>query len=320
MLLVAVLVFLAVFALAALLMGAAKSQSAEQFQKSLDTALRTSFIPEGPAIADVRKNTVLSSIPWLNRLLTGIHPILKLRRTLDQADLKWTPTQVVLAGAAAWAISAYAIYLRTRLAIISCLLALPVGALPFFLVSQKRRKRLARFRQKLPDTLDLMVSAMRAGFSMIAAFGHAANEAPEPIRREFRLFFEEQNFGVDLRTASQNLVERVPLQELRIVTTAMLINKDSGGNLAEVLEKTSSVIRQRFRLKQQISTHTAQGRLTGHVLSVLPVALGVILYLVNPEYMKLLFTTSLGRKISALALAMNLCGMLIIRKIVNIRI
>jgi tight adherence protein B len=320
MLLLAVLIFLAVFALVAVVMGATGTNSTKQFQKSLDTALSTTFIPHDSAIADVRKNTVFSSIPWLNQLLSGVHPIVQLRRNLDQAGLKWTPSQVILAAAAAWAISAYAIYFRTRMAFISCLVATPVIILPFFFVAQKRSKRLALFRKKLPDTLDLMVSAMRAGFSMVAAFGHAANEAPEPIRREFRLCFEEQNFGVDLRTASKNLVERVPLQELRIVTTAMLINKDSGGNLAEVLEKTSSVIRQRFRLRQQIMIHTAQGRLTGHVLSVLPIALGVILYLINPEYMKLLFTTSLGRKISSVAFAMNVCGSLIIRKIVNIRI
>jgi len=319
-LLIILLVFFAVFALLALVLWAGSSDSSKQFQKAVDSALRTSNTTETEELLDVRKKTALSAIPWLDRMLSDLHPALELRRLLDQADVRWTPSRLALTVVVAWTISTYLLYLRTHLWAVSAVLALSVGSLPVFYVLIKRRRRFDLFLKKLPDTLDLMVSALRAGFSMVAAFGHAANEAPEPIGREFRLCFEEQNFGVDLRFAVQHLLHRVPIQELRIVSTAMLINKDSGGNLAEVLEKTSHVIRERFRLRQQIRTHTAQGRLTGQILSILPVAMGFVLYMMNPEYMILLITRPVGQKLVGVVAVLNLTGMLIIRKIVNIRV
>jgi len=119
-------------------------------------------------------------------------------------------------------------------------------------------------------------------------------ESPDPIGGEFRICFEEQNYGLELRTAMENLIARVPLQDLRIVATAILIQKESGGNLAEVLDKAAMVIRDRFRLRRQVQVHTAQGRLTGMILSLLPVVLGFLLYLINPETMRLLWTRPMG--------------------------
>ena len=142
----------------------------------------------------------------------------------------------------------------------------------------KRSKRFGKFEQGLPEALDLMVSALRAGHSLIAAMGLVARECADPVGSEFKMCFEEQNYGLELKTALDNLIERVPLQDLSIVATAIMIQKESGGNLAEVLDKTSHVIRERFRLKRQIQTHTAQGRLTGWILSLLPVVLGIALY------------------------------------------
>ena len=144
-----------------------------------------------------------------------------------------------------------------------------------------------------------------------------ARECPDPVSTEFRICFDEQNYGLELRTAMDNLVTRVPLQDLRIVSTAILIQKESGGNLAEVLEKTGHVIRERFRLKRQVMTHTAQGRLTGLILTLLPIVLGILLYLVSPETMSLLWTRPIGVKLLYASGAMTIIGGLIIRKIVN---
>ena len=154
----------------------------------------------------------------------------------------------------------------------------------------KRAKRFAKFEQGLPEALDLMVSALRAGHSLIAALGLVSRECPDPIGTEFKICFEEQNYGLEMKTAIDNLLTRVPLQDLRIVATAIMIQKESGGNLAEVLDKTSHVIRERFRLKRQVRTHTAQGRLTGMILTLLPVCLGIALYFVNPDLMSMLWT------------------------------
>jgi len=163
-----------------------------------------------------------------------------------------------------------------------------------------------------------MVSALRVGHSLISAMGLVTRECQEPIRGEFKICFDEQNYGLEMRTAMLHLVTRVPSQDLKIVTTAILIQKESGGNLAEVLEKTATIIRERFRLKRQISTHTAQGRLTGWILSLMPVVLGVALYFVNPQMMSVLWTRDIGIKLLYTSGAMIFVGSLIIRKIVNI--
>ena len=147
--------------------------------------------------------------------------------------------------------------------------------------------------------------------------GMVARECSEPVSSEFRTCFEEQNFGLELKMAMDNLIHRVPLQDLRIVCTAILIQKESGGNLAEVLDKTAHVIRERFRLKREVMTRTAQGRMTGWVLTLLPVILGCALYMVNPDMMSLLWKREIGIKLLYTASGMIIVGGLIIRKIVN---
>ena len=184
----------------------------------------------------------------------------------------------------------------------------------------KRKQRFSKFEQELPEALDLMVSALRAGHSLVSALGLVAHESPDPIGAEFRICFEEQNYGLELRTAMSNLLTRVPLQDLRIVVTAILIQKESGGNLAEVLDKTAYVIRERYRLKRQVLVHTAQGRLTGWILSFLPIVLGIGLYLINPDTMSLLWRRPIGIKLLYTAAGMTVTGALIIRKIVNMEV
>jgi tight adherence protein B len=181
----------------------------------------------------------------------------------------------------------------------------------------KRSRRFHKFTEGLPEALDLMVSALRAGHSLNAAMGLVSRECTAPVSTEFKVCFEEQNYGLELKAALDNMTSRIPLQDLRIVGTAIMIQKESGGNLAEVLEKTSHVIRERFRLKRQIGVHTAQGRLTGWILTILPIALGIALYTVNPEMMKVLWTTPLGVKLLWAAGIGIIIGGLIIHKIVN---
>jgi tight adherence protein B len=162
-----------------------------------------------------------------------------------------------------------------------------------------------------------MVNGLRAGHSLVAAMGLVARECADPLGREFRACFEEQNYGLELKIAMDNLINRVPLQDLRIVATAILIQKESGGNLAEVLNNTAHVIRERFRLKRQVMVHTAQGRMTGWVLTLLPVGLGIGLYIVNPQMMSILWTRPIGIKLMWGAAGMIVVGGLIIHKITD---
>jgi tight adherence protein B len=318
------LVFLSVFLVITLLLvaqGAGASQRTKQMLANLDAALASgkpdsAFDP----MVDVRKVELLSAIPWINRLLLQIQMVPRLHRLLNQAALKWTASGFLLLSVSCFVIPAYLVYLRLDVVLFAILIGLLGSCAPLAFVFHKRKQRLRRFEEHFPQALDLMVSALRAGHSIISALSLAARESADPIGGEFQICFDEQNYGLELRTAMDNLVIRIPLQDLRIVVTAILIQRESGGNLAEVLDKASYVIRERFRLKRQVRVHTAQGRLTGWILSFLPLALGVGLYLINPHTMSILWTRPIGVKLLYTSAAMTFIGGLIIRKIVNMEV
>ena len=323
MLLILVLVFLSVFVVFALLLtagGTGASQQSKQVLANLDAALASGRQESRDQIVDIRKDELLSAVPLINRWLLKIELAPRLRTLLYQAGLKWTAGGLLLMSVFCFAIPAYLAYLRTEVVILSVLIGLLLSFAPLAFVRYKRSQRFNRIEQELPEALDLMVSALRAGHSLVAALRLVAYESPEPIGGEFRICFDEQNYGLELRTAMDNLVSRVPLQDLRIVVTAILIQKESGGNLAEVLDKATYVIRERFRLRRQVRVHTAQGRMTGWILSFLPLILGVGLYFVNPETMSILWTRPLGIKLLYTSAAMTITGALIIRKIVNMEV
>src|SRR5271163_3089031 len=323
MLLLVMLVFLGVFGVSVLLILASSgggSQQSKQALAALQSALATDKSEWRDQIVDIRKKELLSAIPLLHRWLLKIELAPRLQRLLYQANLKWTAGGLMLMSATCFVIPAYLMYRRSGVLIFSVLMGVLLGGAPIAFVLHKRSQRFKKFEQNLPEALDLMVSALRAGHSLIAAVGLVARECIDPIGSEFRICFEEQNYGLELRTAMDNLVTRVPLQDLKLVSTAILIQKESGGNLAEVLDKVSQLIRERFRLRRQVRVHTAQGRMTGWVLSFLPVALGLALYLVNPKTMSLLWTNPLGLKLIYAAASMMIIGGLIIRKIVNMEV
>jgi tight adherence protein B len=316
----AILVFLGIFVVVSLLLVASGTGGSKQMKQTLariESALATNEPAAHDPIIDVRRYELLSAVPWINRVLLKIELAPRLRTLLYQADLKWTTGAVLLMTLACFVIPGYLVYLRTGAALFGFVIGCAGAAAPIVFVLQKRSARFNRFEQGIPDALDLMVSALRAGHSLVAALGMVANEAPDPIGTEFRICFDEQNYGLELRTAMENLVSRVPVQDLRIVVTAILIQKESGGNLAEVLDKAGHVIRERFRLKRQIRVHTAQGRLTGWILSLLPLILGIGLYLLNPENMSLLWKRPIGVKLLYTSAGMTITGALIIRKIVR---
>jgi len=320
MLLIAILVFLGVFGVLALLLVASGSGASEQgrvLMTRLESAIAVGKPEMADLIVDVRKNELMSSIPWLDRWLTKIELAPRLRRLLFQANVKWTVGGLVLICSVSCVIPGYLVYFRTGVLFLSIIVGLVTGGIPLFYVFKKREARMNKFEQGLPEALELIVSALRVGHSLNAAMGLVSRECPEPVGGEFRLAFDEMNYGLELKSALDNLVTRVPLQDVKIVCTAILIQRESGGNLAEVLEKTSTVIRERFRLKRQVLTHTAQGRLTGWILTLLPVVLGLLLYMVNPDLMSNLWKKELGIKLLYAAGGMIVIGGLIIRKIVN---
>jgi len=321
MLLIIILVFLGVFGVIVLLAMASGSGSTEQarvLMTRLESAIAVGKPEMSDLIVDVRKTESMSSIPWLDQLLGKVEIAPRLRRLLAQANLKWSVGGVILACCACFAIPAYLIYLRTDAILFGVLIGLLTGSGPILYIVYMKNKRMGKFEQGLPEALELIVSALRVGHSLNAAMGLVSRECADPIGGEFRLTFDEMNYGLELKAALDNLVTRIPLQDVKIVCTAILIQRESGGNLAEVLEKTSQVIRERFRLKREVLTHTAQGRLTGWILTILPVVLGMVLYMVNPDLMSNLWKKELGIKLMYAAGIMIVIGGLIIRKIVNL--
>jgi tight adherence protein B len=321
--LIVVLIFVGVFAVVALLLyagGAGASEKAKQVQATLDSALATESQEMRDQIVNLRKNDQFSAIPWINSRLSKLELGPQLQALIHQANLNWTAGSLISMCLACFAVPAFVVHMKTGSTIISLLVGFLVGFMPIAFVLFKRSKRFKAFEVELPQACDLMVSALRAGQSLIAAMGMVSRECTDPLGGEFRTCFEEQNFGLELKVAIENLLHRVPLQDLRIVCTAILIQKESGGNLAEVLDKTAHVIRERFRLRREVQTRTAQGRMTGWVLTLLPVILAGALYFVNPDMMSLLWKRDIGIKLMYAATAMIVVGGLIIRKIVNLDI
>ncbi len=316
-----IVIFLGVFAAVALLLYALGSGAAQKSQKvyaALDSALATDDNPDlRNKDINFRKSDMISSIPWLNRKLREFDVAPVIYTLLYQADLKWNAGTLVAGCGLCFLLPAYLVYLRFDSILIALPIGLLMGAAPLAYVLHKRSKRLDKFQEGLPEALDMMVSALRAGHSLIAAMGSVARECADPVGCEFKTCFEEQNYGLELKSALENLIKRVPLQDLRIFSTAVMIQKESGGNLAEVLDKTGHVIRERFRLKRQVGVHTAQGRMTGWVLTLLPMVLGLILYFVNPKMMSVLWTNPTGIKMLWTAGVMIVVGGVIIHKIVN---
>jgi len=318
--LIAVLVFLGAFSvvtLVAMATGTGASQEAKQVHATLDSALATEAPEDRGPILDLRKSELHSSIPWLNQKLLQFELTPRVQTLLYQADLKWTAGVLLAASGLLFILPFAIVYWRFDSFLIALVVGLFFGATPYLWARHKRTKRLNKFQEGLPEALDLMVSAIRAGHSLVAAMGSVARECADPLGCEFKACFEEQNYGLEMKTALDNLTNRVPLQDLRIVSTAIMIQKESGGNLAEVLDKTAHVIRERFRLKRQVSVHTAQGRMTGMVLTALPIFLGIAMYFISPDMVSILWKDPMGITMLQVASVMIVIGGYIINRIVN---
>jgi tight adherence protein B len=208
----------------------------------------------------------------------------------------------------------------TRSVLFSAFIAV-VGALfPYWVMQKKRARRMGHFEEQLPETIDLLGRAIRAGHPLSAGLRMVADETPEPVQGEFRQAFEEQRFGLPLEDSLMGMADRVGLIDVRILTTAILIQRSVGGNLAEILDNLSYTIRERFKIRRQLRVYTAQGRMSGYVLALLPVGLGCVFYMLNPDYIMILFRDPAGKFGLVVAVILQLIGFLWIRKIVDIEI
>lgn len=290
-----------------------------RLQKRLSEALLHSAHTEDIEVV-LARNELMSEIPWVNRFLVRVHAALQLKRMLDQADLHITPSRLIMFSAMAGMLAA----LATAMISISILLilgaALAAAAIPFIHVWWRRRKRFDDFLELLPDALDLMSRGLSAGHAFSEAMHMVSAEMPEPIATEFRKTYEEQNLGLSLKLALENLTDRMPLLDLRMCVTAVLIQRETGGNLAEILEKVSYTIRERFRIMGDLKTLTTSSRMSAWLLCGLPIFVTLVITVMNPDYMAVLWKDQRGHYLIATALFLQVTGMLIVRKILRIKI
>ena len=195
-----------------------------------------------------------------------------------------------------------------------------MGALPLIWVILRRRRRLKAFGAQLPDALEMLARSLRAGQSLGFGFNMVGEEMSPPIAKEFNRVFEEQNLGIPLEETLRSLTDRVPNLDLKFFATAVILQRQTGGDLAEILDKIGTLIRDRFRIWGQVQALTGEGRLSGVVLLALPFVLFVAVYQLNPDYLMVLFTDPMGKKLLATAIFMQIIGALVIRKIVNIKV
>ncbi|HEU4594465.1 MAG TPA: type II secretion system F family protein [Pyrinomonadaceae bacterium] len=287
-------------------------------QRLSDTLLYSKH--SGDAEVRLARNELLSEIPALNRLLVSMPVAARIRRMLDQADLHITVTRLVMLSLMAGMLAALAVSMLT----ISTLFVVGAGvaatSVPFVHVAYKRRRRLHAFLALLPDALDLMSRALQAGHSFAETLHMIAVEMPEPVSTEFRKTYEEQNLGLSLKLALENLAQRVPLLDLKLCITAIMIQRETGGNLAEILEKVGYTIRERFRILEDLKTLTTSSRMSAWILCGLPAFVAAAVSFMNPEYMSILWSDPRGHKLLFAAAIMQVSGMLIIRKILKIKI
>jgi tight adherence protein B len=194
------------------------------------------------------------------------------------------------------------------------------GAIPYVIVRRRRNKRMYAFEEMLPEAIDLLGRAIRAGHPLSAGLKMVAEETTDPIQSEFRRTHEENRFGLPFEDALLAMADRVDIVDVRILTTAILIQREVGGNLAEVLDNLANVIRVRFTIRRQLRVYTAQGRFSGYVLAILPIAVGGAIYSLNPPYIRLLFTDPFGKLMLLTAVIFQIVGFLWIRKIIDIEI
>ena len=294
-------------------------------QRKLDARLQEISMPEDPGVAEGESQGLLKTaqtgmLPALDKMMAGTAKGSAMSRWLEQTGVKTSLSTVILAAVVMGAAFGFVgmILLKTPIAF------LVVGgrgaAMPFIFLNMKRTRRIHKFEEDFPEALDLIARALKAGHAFVTGLKMVADEMNEPVGPEFRKTFDEQNFGLPMKDALENLTARVPSLDVRFFATAVLIQRETGGNLSEILENLAHVVRERFKILRQVRVHTAHGRLTGYVLLALPVLLSMALMFINPDHMNLLFRERMGQILLMVAIVMQVIGYVWIRQVVKIEV
>jgi tight adherence protein B len=261
----------------------------------------------------------LSSVGAIDQVLHRSGPLtVNLKTLLDQSGLKLNVATFILLSLCAAMVVYLLLTATVGLLAIAVLGAVLAGLMPLAYVRRARNLRMIKFEEQFPEAIDLVARALRAGHALPTGLGMVADEIPPPVGNEFRILFDEQNFGLTLADALRNFAARIPILDARFFVTAVLIQRETGGNLAEVLDNLSHVIRERFKVKRQVRVISAHGRITGWILAMLPPALAVATLFLNPAHLGTLLDDPIGIRMIVTAAFLQVAGTLAIRKIVKI--
>lgn len=311
------LTFTAIFLLALVLLSLGDSS----FQSPMrHLRRRLAAMSEQKTTIRVFRDDTISSLPRLHRFLSQAALAHRLRRYLEQADMAHRVGTVLGTVLLLALLGAWLVWRLTSFWLFSALGLGAFGCLPLLYIRRQRRLRLGLYAEQLPDGLDVLARSLQAGQSFLQGIQSVAREMPEPAGKEFRMTFEELRLGRGLREALQTHADRVENLDFKLLSTALLIQREVGGNLTEILENTSLTIRERYKLLGQVNAISAQNRLGAKIIGVLPLAIAGIVYFLNPNLMMVLFQDELGKKLVAAAIIMQLMGYYVMKRIVTIKI
>ena len=309
-------IFLLVMGIASLLQSG--SDKADKRVKNRLRALAMSDM-DAASIDLVLRETSMSTVPWFNRLLEKLRWAAKVNKLIKQADAKGSAGVYLLLCGLLAIVGFYVGILADRIWV-SFMLAFVFGNIPLWWLKRQKRKRVDRFQAQLPEALDLMARALKAGHTFGGGLRMVADEFDDPIACEFRQTLDEMNYGMDADRALDNLLDRVDCTDLKFFVVSVNIQRETGGNLAEIMDKISSLVRERFVLFGKVKVLSAEGRLSALILVLLPFILAGVLYIVNPGYISLLWTRELGQGMAWTAVILLAVGTLFTRKIVRIKV
>src|SRR6478672_2001395 len=307
---------IAAFAVVALIIEPSKT---DKLIHSRLVSLDRADSPSGSDEPSIVKEVTFSTVPAFDKFLRHNRVAVGLHLLIEQCDLKWTVGYVVIITLVLVCVGAALGNWWIAPGLLGWLPGLALGFVPYLYLLQKRTRRSRRIAELLPEAIDLMTRGLRAGQALPATIETVAKECDDPLRSEFRRAADEQSYGLPFREAMINLSRRIAIPDLQFLVTAILVQKETGGNLAEILDKASHVLRERVRAAGQMRIRTAQGRLTGGILIGLPFVIFFGMNAVNPGYGKVLFDNPTGQLFVTIAAIAMVIGALMIRKIVNIR-
>jgi len=276
--------------------------------------------PSETASLDIVRKDSLSEIPWLNDLLKKARKLQAFRMLHQQADCR-TPLGVFVLATVVLALSGLLLIFSMRQPfLLALLVAALVGAIPYVYFLWRKNQRLALFERQLPEALELVSRALRAGHAFSVGLKMVGDEAADPIGKEFRRVFDEVSMGVALPQALENMNHRMDSVDLKFFITSVLVQRETGGNLAEIIDSLAGLIRQRFELQLRVKALSAEGRMSAVVLLGLPIVVGIALFKMNPDYMGLLFTDPVGQNLATVGSILMVVGALVMKRMVDIKV